>query len=350
MIAVPTGRVYDDVFLQDGPLWHFDKPRRLEVIREQLEACGLWDELLPLPVTEADTQLISTVHEAAYIEDVRTASEMGGDEFDLDTVVTEGTYQAAASAVGGCAAAIDAMLEGDIRNAVCLVRPPGHQALPDRALGSCIFNTLAITAEHALAAHGLERVAVVDFDVRHGAGLQQHFLHRRDVLYISLHQYPLSPGTGAVEETGVGDGLGYTVNLPLPPGASDRHIQACFSEVILPVLLALYQPQLILVAAGYGGHYADEAADLDLSVQSFYVITRLLAEVAEAVCEGHLCLALEGGYDFDALGYCVANSVAALLGRPAAYQDPPQNNTATPHLDREVGEMLQFHKARMAQA
>ena len=345
-----TGRVYDDVFLQEGPPWHFDKPRRLEVIREQLETCGLWDELLPLPVTEADTQLLGTVHEPAYIEDVRFVSEMGGDEFDLDTVVTEGTYQAAASAVGGCVAAVDAMFAGDVHNAVCLVRPPGHQALADRALGSCIFNTLAIAAEHALRAHGLQRVAVIDFDVRHGAGLQQHFLHRRDVLYISMHQYPLSPGTGAVEETGIGAGIGYTVNLPLPPGASDRHIEACFGEVVLPVLLNFYKPELILVAAGYGGHHADDTADLDLSVQSFYIITRLLAEIAEAVCEGRLCLALEGGYDFDALGYCVANSVAALLGRPAAYQDTPQDNAAAPHLDHQVAEMLEFHKDRMEQS
>ena len=129
MIAVPTGRVYDDVFLQEGPLWHFDKPRRLEVIREQLEACGLWDELLPLPVTEADTQLISTVHEAAYIEDVRTASEMGGDEFDLDTVVTGGTYQAAASAVGGCAAAWSTRMSNTWRRAR---RCPGAKSACER--------------------------------------------------------------------------------------------------------------------------------------------------------------------------------------------------------------------------
>jgi acetoin utilization deacetylase AcuC-like enzyme len=349
VITVSTGRVFGDVFLYEGPPWHFDKPRRLEVIRDQLQACGLWGDLIALPVPQADTQLIGTVHEAAYIEDVRATSEMGGDEFDLDTVVTEGTYEAAASAVGGCCAAVDAMLSDDVRNAVCLVRPPGHQALPDRALGSCIFNTLAIAAEHAIRAHDLQRVAIVDFDARHGSGLQQHFIARRDVLYISLHQYPLSPGTGAVDETGVGPGLGYTVNLPLPPGTSDRHIELCFSEIVLPVLLNLYEPELLLVAAGYGGYHADETADLELSVQSFYVMTRLLTEVAGAICAGRICLALEGGYDLDALGYCVANSVAALRGRPAPYQDNHQDNGHTPHLDRQVAEMLEFHKARMAQ-
>ena len=345
-----TGRVYDDIFLRHGPPWHPEKSERLEVICQLLQDDGLWDELHPLPTPPAPPELIATVHEPDYVEHVRLLSESGGGALDHETMVSPDTYEAAARAIGGCVTAVEAILAGELHNAIGLLRPPGHHAMPNRGMGFCIFNTIAIAADYAIRECGLERVAIVDFDVHHGNGTQHVFFHRRDVLYISLHQYPLYPGTGPLEEVGIDAGRGYNINLPLPAGTSDYHIERCLDEVILPALVDIYKPQLVLVSAGYDGYHADPLAGWDLSAECYHAITQRLVEAAEAVCDGRLCLLLAGGYLLDALPVCVENSVLALLGRLPLHEDPfpADSDTArAPNLDDRVERVLQFHKARM---
>jgi acetoin utilization deacetylase AcuC-like enzyme len=194
--------------------------------------------------------------------------------------VTADTWQAALSAAGGAVAAVQAVLGARVQNAICLLRPPGHHAMPDRGMGFCIFNSVAIAAEYALAHHGLERVAVVDFDVHHGNGTEAVFVDRRDVLCASVHQQPLYPGTGAFTDVGSGEGQGYTINCPLPPGASDEHFLRCFDEIIIPTLQELYRPELILVSAGYDGYRGDPLAQLNLTANCFHTLTEQLVAVA----------------------------------------------------------------------
>ncbi len=345
-----TGRIYDDIFLRHEPPWHPEKPERLAAICELLRNDGLWDELAAVPTPAAPPELIATVHEPDYVEHVQRLAEAGGGTLDHETIVSPDTYEAAARAIGGAVSAVEAMLAGKLHNAIGLVRPPGHHAMPNRGMGFCIFNTIAIAADYAIREHGLERVAIVDFDVHHGNGTQHVFFNRRDVLYISLHQYPLYPGTGSLAEVGIDAGYGYNINLPLPTGTCDRHIQRGLDEVILPTLVDIYKPQLVLVSAGYDGYHADPLAGWDLSAGCYHAITQYLVEAAEAAADGRLCLLLEGGYLLEALAVCVENSALALLGRPPLHSDPvppDADSQRARDLDNRVERILEFHKARM---
>ena len=323
---------------------------RLSAITKRLQQDGLWDELVEITFEPASPELIATVHDFSYIEEVRLLSETGGGDLDPDTAVTADTWQAALSAAGGAVAAVQTVLSARVQNAICLLRPPGHHAMPDRGMGFCIFNSVAIAAEYALAHHGLERVAVVDFDVHHGNGTEAVFVDRRDVLCTSVHQQPLYPGTGTFTDVGSGEGQGYTINCPLPPGASDAHFLRCFDEIIIPTLQEIYRPELILVSAGYDGYQGDPLAQLNLTANCFHTLTERLVSVAQAVCNGRLILMLEGGYNLDALGLCVENSVLALLGRLPLHPEPAISGHHRPQardIDAQVEQMLQFHHARM---
>lgn len=346
-----TGRVHDDIFLRHGPPWHPENAQRLSAIMETLQQDGLWDRLTPITVTEAPLELIAAIHDPSYIEEVRLLAEVGGGDLDPDTVVTSDTWQAALCAAGGALEAVRAVLTGELQNAFCLLRPPGHHAMPDRGMGFCIFNSVAIAAQYALQHHGLERIAIVDFDVHHGNGTEASFVDRRDVLFASVHQQPLYPGTGALTDVGLGDGQGYTINCPLPPGASDPHVLRCFEEIIIPTIVELYRPQLILVSAGYDGYRGDPLAQFNLSTGCFHTLTSRLVAAAEAVCNGRIILMLEGGYSLDALGLCVENSVLALLGQQPLHPEPlvsDRHRLEAPDLESQVEQVLQFHRARMA--
>jgi len=227
---------------------------------------------------------------------------------DADTILSKASGQAALRAIGAITAAVDAVVTGETGNAFCAVRPPGHHAEPDRPMGFCLFNSIAIGARHAQAAHGITRVAIVDFDVHHGNGSQAVAEKDANLFFASSHQFPLYPGTGAADETG----LGNIVNAPLPPGTGGAGFRRAFETRILPALDA-FAPELVLVSAGFDAHRADPLAGLELEEPDFAWVTSRLLEAARRHAQGRLVSILEGGYDLKALGASAAAHVQALM-------------------------------------
>ena len=256
---------------------------------------------------EADLLL---AHPEAHVAAIRSAAPSEGlVALDADSAMSPGTWEAALRGVGGCLAAVDAVLAGAAQNAFVATRPPGHHAEKTRAMGFCLFGNVAIAAKHALERHGLARVAIVDFDVHHGNGTQDLLWEEARVLFVSSHQMPLYPGSGAAQERGA---HGQIVNLPLSPGSDGAAMRAVYESRVLPRLRD-FAPELILVSAGFDAHAADPLANLAWQTEDFAWLTRELCSLAAEVCGGRLVSSLEGGYDLDALSDAVAAHVAALM-------------------------------------
>jgi acetoin utilization deacetylase AcuC-like enzyme len=292
----------------DPGMGHPERPDRLRVILEALKE----PEFAALDWREAprasDTQL-ELVHPAPYIAQVLNAvPQVGRVNLDLDTVLSPGSGEAALRAAGAVCAAVDGLVAAEGSNAFCPVRPPGHHAEPERAMGFCLFNNVAIGAFHARQAHGLERVAVVDFDVHHGNGTQAVFENDANMFYASTHQSPLYPGTGAAHETGVGN----VVNAPLEPMSGSAEFRAAMRGRVLPAL-SKFDPGLILISAGFDAHAADPLASLQLGEDDYAWVTAEILKIAAACCEGRVVSTLEGGYDLDALKMSAAAHVRALM-------------------------------------
>ena len=276
--------------------YHPERPERLEAARAAIERSQLsFRPIEPRPATDEE---LERVHDPRFLKWLRT---LGGEQgyIDADTYVGPESVAIAELAAGGTVAMVDALIDGPSKRGVALVRPPGHHARPDHAMGFCLLNNVAIAAAHARA-RGLERVAIVDWDVHHGNGTQDAFFDDPSVLYVSTHQFPFYPGTGAASETGEGEGKGYTVNVPLTAGGGDGVYRAAFERVILPVLEE-YKPQLVLVSAGFDASARDPLAEMTLSADAFGWMVRALRGVADKSAEGRIALVLEGGYDLVAL-------------------------------------------------
>jgi acetoin utilization deacetylase AcuC-like enzyme len=310
-----TGFVYDPIFLQHDTGSHPENGSRMMATMSLLEECGLLAKLERVPVRAATPDELALVHDPRYVEGVRRAAESGGGWADPDTLITPRSYDVAASVVGGTLNALDAVVRGGVRSAYCLVRPPGHHATPVQAMGFCLFNHVAVAAACALDRHGLERVAIVDYDVHHGNGTQDAFYADPRVLYVSTHEYPFYPGTGAAEETGSGEGRGCTINIPMPLGSGDGEHRRAFDEVVVPALRR-FRPQLILVSAGYDAHFADDIAMQQLSVDGYGVLASMVQAAADELCGGRLLVAQEGGYHLTALPWCVRRTIELLRGDP----------------------------------
>ncbi|MFZ5915869.1 MAG: histone deacetylase [Chloroflexota bacterium] len=310
---MPTGYVYDPIFLEHDLRGHPENAQRLVRISRLLEQSGTLARLTPVSARDITPQELAWNHSAAYAEQVRRISEQGGGHLDMDTYVAPASYRAALRAAGGLIELTAAVLQGRLDNGFALVRPPGHHAVRSRGMGFCIFNNVALAAYAALEAHDLERVLIVDFDVHHGNGTQDTFEADPRVLFLSTHQYPHYPGSGHWQEMGLGEGQGTTVNVPLSPGVGDAGYNLIFEELLWP-LAERYRPQLILVSAGFDAHWDDPLAGMALSVTGYAQLARVLKNLAESLCGGRLVLTLEGGYHLDVLSYAVLNVFQVLLG------------------------------------
>ena len=260
---------------------------------------------------EADLEALLRVHPAEYVASIKAAAPVDGlIDFAEDVVISPGTWQALSHSVGGVAAAVDDVMRGLSKNAFVAMRPPGHHAETARAMGFCFFNLAAIGARHAQAAHGAERVAIVDFDNHHGNGTQQIFWSDPSVLFASTHEMPLYPGTGAVGERGEYDTI---VNAPLPENAGSKLFREAMETKILPRVDS-FAPDLIVISAGFDGHRFDPIGGLHLEVADFSWITNKLMEIAQRRANGRIVSTLEGGYDLVALARCASAHVQTLMG------------------------------------
>jgi acetoin utilization deacetylase AcuC-like enzyme len=287
---------------------HAERPARLQAVTEAIDAAfpGLrWHDA---PVATR-SQLLRVHHDAllATVLDTRIGAGEDALELDPDTVLSRGSAEAALRAAGAGVAAVDALMAGEARRAFCAVRPPGHHATADTAMGFCLFNNIAVAAAHACDAHGLGRVAVVDFDVHHGNGTQAIFQTDPRVMYLSSHQSPLYPDSGHAAERGVGNVL----NQPLPPGAGSATFRDAWRQRLLPALDG-FRPQLVLVSAGFDAHRRDPLAQLELDAEDYRWLTLELVAVADRHAAGRLASMLEGGYDLDALRESSVAHVGAL--------------------------------------
>ncbi|QBD82237.1 histone deacetylase [Ktedonosporobacter rubrisoli] len=325
-----TALIYDPIFLEHiTPSKHPEKPQRVEMAIEVIKALN-WlerDGLVQLAPRAATVDELATIHEREYIQEVEAASKnaasasaAGGPKthfFATDTYVSAKSYEAALKAAGAPLVAIDAIMKGEINNAYCLVRPPGHHAVPESAMGFCLFNNVAVAARYAIDHYGLERVMIIDYDVHHGNGTQEVFYDDPRVLYFSVHQAPFYPGTGLSTELGEGPGLGTTINVPLPAKTPFIVYESVFRRVLVPAA-DRFNPQLILVSAGYDAHWDDPLGDMYLSTAAFAKLNTILVELANQLCDGRMIMVQEGGYSLEAMAACVATSVNQLLGDDAA--------------------------------
>jgi acetoin utilization deacetylase AcuC-like enzyme len=304
---------------------HPENKARIPAIENELERRG-WVGWERREAPEATIEQLERIHPAEHIERVRATAAAGGGWFDADTLASPGSWSAALHAAGGACAVVDAVVSGDAPTAFAGLRPPGHHCELARPMGFCLFNNVAVAAQHALEAHGVGRVAVFDWDVHHGNGTNDIFHARRDVLYVSIHQSPLYPGSGPLRDAGSGDGEGYTVNLPVPPGAGEQIWLSLVQHVVAPVLRS-FEPGLILVSAGFDAHRADPLAQCSLETQSFAKMATHVAATARdlGVPFGSV---LEGGYDLDALAASVAATLEA-FGDAAAQPQTFESDQVT---------------------
>ncbi len=312
-----TGLIYSDRFLDhDTRSGHPERADRLRAIMTKLRETGLLDRLVRIDPTPIDRRWLLRCHAEAYIDRAEQVCRDGQRILDCgDVKICEASYDVALLAAGGVLKAAEAIMAGQVDNAFCAVRPPGHHAERDEAMGFCLFANVAIAADYLTQKHGLERVAVVDFDVHHGNGTQHIHERRDDILFISLHEDPqyLYPNMGFLDETGIGEGKGFTLNLPIVPPAGDDEYLKLFDSQVLPKLQA-FAPQFLLVSAGFDAAEADPLAHMNVSTEGFRRMTQLLKQFADEHCDGRLLSSLEGGYDLEALSDGVAAHVDVLLG------------------------------------
>src|SRR6266568_4847278 len=352
-----TALIYDPIFLEHiTPHNHPERPQRLKRAMEVLQALN-WlerDGLVQMTPRASTEDELAAVHDRAYIQYVAAAAQKVADEqlqggrptlyFAPDTYISACSYEAAIKAAGAPLTAIDAIMKGEIDNAYCLVRPPGHHALPDDAMGFCLFNNVAVAARYAIDHYGLERVMIIDYDVHHGNGTQDIFYTDPRVLYFSTHQAPFYPGTGLSEERGEGAGLGTTINVPLPATTGYETYEPVFRQVMAPAA-DRFNPQLILVSAGFDAHWADPLGGMNLSTAGFAQLTGIIIELAQFLCDGRLVMVQEGGYNLDAMAACVATCVNWLLGDDAAVDSlgPAPHTPFRINTDVLIAELRRIH-------
>jgi len=317
-----TGAWVTPASLTVQPLGHIESAEGKRRIRSLVEVCGLIDHLVQLKPRPATEDEILRMHTKEYVERIKRLSSGAGGEAGEETPFGRGSFEIALLAAGGCITAVDSVLDGKVDNAYALVRPPGHHAERDQGRGFCIFGNTALAAMHAREARGLSRVAIVDWDVHHGNGTEHAFYSDPSVLTISIHQdnnYP--PGSGGITDIGEGAGLGYNINVPLPPGSGVGAYVATFERVVAPAVTA-FRPELILIASGLDASAMDPLASMMMTSEGYRTLTRTVLGVARDVCGGRLVACHEGGYSPAYVPYCGLAIIEELAGRRTGVDDP----------------------------
>jgi acetoin utilization deacetylase AcuC-like enzyme len=309
-----TALVYHrDFLLHDTGGMHPESKERLEAIIERLEETGLIGELLPIEPQPVSMNMLLAVHDQDYIEMVRRKIENGEALLDAgDTRAGKGSWQAALLAAGGVCSAVDAVMGGEVVRAFCAVRPPGHHARRRAAMGFCIFNNIAVGVRHLQREYGVEKIAVIDWDVHHGNSTQEIFYDDPSVLYMSIHQSPHFPHTGSADETGSGEGRDYTCNIPVFPRTNNEEYLLLFEDA-MEHQMERFQPAFIFVSAGFDAHRNDPLGNLLLDEKAFVGLTRIVCDYADKFSAGKVVSVLEGGYALDALAMSVEAHIRELM-------------------------------------
>jgi acetoin utilization deacetylase AcuC-like enzyme len=332
---------YDDRFLDHDMPSHPENAGRLRAIVNTLQQTGQFNALPHLASRSATPEEVALVHEQDLVTEVEQHINRGGGWIDADTYVVPSSWEVALLSAGAALEAAERVATGDHDLAFCLSRPPGHHATPRRAMGFCLLNNVAIAARLLQQKYGVARVAIVDFDVHHGNGTQDAFWSDRSVLYLSTHQYPFYPGTGHWSESGAAEGAGTTVNASLPAYCRDEQYALVFDELFAP-LIERYQPEFLLVSAGFDSHENDPLAMENLSSNGYVALAGRVRDWARQLCDGNVVFVLEGGYDYQALGECVSGILAMLDGAPWSDRQPPESE-AGPDLSQLLATLRQLH-------
>jgi len=305
-----TGFIYDEIFLKHDYPDHPERRERLTAVVSRLEKEGILERVVRIAPRRATAEEVLLNHDPAYVQEIHDFCSSGGGFLDPDTYATPESYEVALTAVGAVLEGIDRLLEGDVEAVFCAVRPPGHHAERAKAMGFCLFNNIAVGALY-LRRKGAGKVYIVDFDAHHGNGTQKSFYEDDTVFYFSTHQYPFYPGTGSAQERGAGRGEGFTLNVPMPAGAGDEDFLPVYGNLLRDSVLS-FEPDFILISAGYDLHRDDPLTNLNVSTEGIRGIVRSLIEISSEV-KAPLLFALEGGYNLDALAESVAVTLGELL-------------------------------------
>lgn len=324
---------------------HPERPERLAAARRAVESIAVRTSLVNVPVRSATDEELGRVHTPRYIESLGRAAGTFT-QWDEDTFSVPKSVEAARGAAGGAVELVDTLLSGRAKRGVALLRPPGHHARPDGAMGFCFLNNVAIAAAHARA-RGVERVLVLDFDVHHGNGTQEMFYREPSVLFLSLHQFPFYPGSGAATETGSGEGRGYTLNVPLGPGAGDATYALAFDRIVAPVVHE-FSPRLVLLSAGFDAHRDDPLAQMSLSEEGYRAMMQRLCDALPD--ETPIGALLEGGYDLRALQTSLAATLEVLAGIDEGGQNPSDPSADSELTKRATNPVSGRHTAELERA
>ncbi len=311
-----TGLVADAVFKEhDTGEGHPEQPARFDAVIKGLKAAGLDEKLVKIDLRAATEAEIALCHEEKYIATAKRDIQSGAKQLSTgDTSVCEKSYDIAVKAAGGVLNAVDAVIDGKVPNAFCVVRPPGHHARPTQGMGFCVFNNIAIAARYAQSKHKVGKVLIADWDVHHGNGTQDIFYEDESVFFFSTHQSPWYPGTGKAAETGAGKGLGATLNCPFAAGSGHKEIvEEAFQDKLLPAMKK-FKPELVMISAGFDSREGDPLGKFTLDDDAFVELTKLMLSLAKEYCNGHLVSVLEGGYSLEGLASAAGAHVKTLVG------------------------------------
>ena len=315
--SVKTGLVFHPDYLLHNPgTGHPERPERLAAIMEHLKKQGVLDLVISIDPKPAEDRWLQQVHPEEYLKYLEESARKAPVALDPDTALSEQSYRVAKLAAGGALAAIDEVMAGTIDNAFVALRPPGHHALSNRAMGFCLINHVAVAARYVQKKYGLNRVLIVDWDVHHGNGTEEIFYNDPTVFYFSTHQWPYYPGTGASDDTGAGVGVGTTLNVPIAAGGGNAEVVHAFQHKLVPAAEA-FKPEFVFISAGFDAHQDDPLAHLQLTESGYKELTQIVKNIAARFANGRLVSLLEGGYDLGALSRSVETHLRTLADQPS---------------------------------